>query len=157
MAASCTYHPPVLISQLPLKSQTNKNNTPAFKKKYRRMFWKNSEENGPLAENDKTDRATELGTKTKGKTVREIAWQCWDSRQEGDIRHHWPLFGGGWGETDWQTQREWYRQKFSPHIIFRWHTKRFTPKVKIQVSTCAITRCLHWTPTVFLQGICADM
>ena len=73
MAASCPYHPPVIISQLPLKSQTNKNNTLSFEKKYWRMFWKNSEENGPLAENDKTDRATELGTKTKGKTVREIA------------------------------------------------------------------------------------
>ena len=63
------------------------------------MFWKNSEENGPLAENDKTDRATELCRKTKGKTGRlHDSAEIPDKRVTSDITGL-SLEGGGERQT----------------------------------------------------------
>ena len=41
-----------------------------------------SQEKGPLAENDKTERARGVGRKTTQEIGRELKWQPWDAKQE---------------------------------------------------------------------------
>ena len=89
MAACCTYHQ--LTSPNCWTGAVQK--SLSLNKKYWRIFWKMCRRKGQQAEKDKAERVTGLGRRTREEIAQWNQMTALDSRQGGDIRHPWPLFG----------------------------------------------------------------
>ena len=91
MAASCTYHLPIIISYLLNQSHTKK--VLHLKTNIWEFSGRKSREWTISRKMTRQKEQEDEAEKTREETERGIKWQPWDSRQEGNISHPRPPFG----------------------------------------------------------------
>ena len=94
MSYGSTLHiPPTNLLVLAAKQESYKKSL-SLNEKYWRIFWKKFRRRGQQAENDKTERVTGLGRRTREEIAKWNQMTALRFQTGGDIRHPRPPFGG---------------------------------------------------------------